>query len=281
MKQHVTACIDGSTLSTTVCHWASWAAERLQLPVNFMHVLERVQETGTLDLSGSIGLDARYELLEELVKLDEQRSRLMQEHGKTLLAEAKSLIAKSHPDLEISTSLRHGELAENLLEQEASLRLVIIGRQGEASQTLLSQVGSQLENVVRTLHVPILVSLDEFAPPRRIMVAFDGSETAHTALERIIKSPLFLNIPCDLVMVNSTEDALNEAKSLLHMASIAAEGYLLSGEIVPALLNHIREHEIDMIVMGAYGHSRIRQFLLGSHTSQMLAQSPIPLLLLR
>ncbi len=281
MKQHVTACIDGSTLSTTVCHWASWAANRLQLPVSLLHVLEKVQETGTLDLSGSIGLDARYELLEELVKLDEQRSRLMQEHGKTLLNAAKSLILKSHPELEVMTSLRHGELAETLFEQEASLRLVVIGRQGEATQSLLSQVGSQLENVVRTLHVPILVSLEEFAPPRRIMIAFDGSETAHNALERIIKSPLFLDLKCDLVMVNSTEDGLNEAKSLLHMAGITAEGYMLSGEVVPALLSHIRENDIDMVIMGAYGHSRIREFLLGSHTSQMLAQSPVPLLLLR
>jgi len=36
-----------------------------------------------------------------------------------------------------------------------------------------------------------------------------------------------------------------------------------------------------MIIMGAYGHSRIRQFFVGSTTTQMLARTTRPLLLLR
>ncbi len=281
MKQYVTACIDGSTLSKPICQWTSWVAHRLHMPVSLLHVLEKTESTGALDLSGSIGLDARYELLDELVKLDEQRARLLQEHGKTLLDAAKTVMQASKPDLEIQTCLRHGELAETLQELEASLRLVVIGRQGEETQTLLSQVGSQLESVVRILHTPILVALEDFTPPQRVMFAYDGSETSQRALERIVKSPLFSQMQCNLVMVNSSESELDAAKSMLHMADIEVQGFLLSGDIVPALLDHIRDYEIDLVVMGAYGHSRIRQFLLGSHTSQMLAQSPVPLLLLR
>ena len=39
--------------------------------------------------------------------------------------------------------------------------------------------------------------------------------------------------------------------------------------------------EQDLIVMGAYGHSRIRQFFVGSHTRNMVSHSKVPLLLLR
>lgn len=38
---------------------------------------------------------------------------------------------------------------------------------------------------------------------------------------------------------------------------------------------------IDLTIMGAYGHSRIRQFFVGSQTTRMLANSVTPLLLLR
>jgi nucleotide-binding universal stress UspA family protein len=35
------------------------------------------------------------------------------------------------------------------------------------------------------------------------------------------------------------------------------------------------------MIMGAYGHSRIRQLLIGSTTTEMMRKSKIPLLLLR
>ncbi|MDO2133227.1 universal stress protein [Escherichia coli] len=41
------------------------------------------------------------------------------------------------------------------------------------------------------------------------------------------------------------------------------------------------EHGVDLLVMGAYGHSRIRQFLVGSTTAHMLRTTTTALLLLR
>ena len=37
----------------------------------------------------------------------------------------------------------------------------------------------------------------------------------------------------------------------------------------------------DLLVVGAYGHSRIREMILGSTTTQLIAKSQIPVLLLR
>ena len=55
-------------------------------------------------------------------------------------------------------------------------------------------------------------------------------------------------------------------------------GDLLSGLVVALAL--IPE-AIDLTIMGAYGHSRIRQFFVGSQTTRVLASSITPLLLLR
>jgi nucleotide-binding universal stress UspA family protein len=100
-------------------------------------------------------------------------------------------------------------------------------------------------------------------------------------LTRLSISPLLLGIPCHLVMVGGEAEQLAEARTVLQNAGIEVEVYALTGDVESGLLEHIRQEQIDLVIMGAYGHSRLRQFFLGSHTSRMLSQSPVPLLLLR
>ena len=283
MKEQIIACVDGSRSTTAVCQWSAWVAPRLDAPVKLLHTLEKPANTDAGDLSGSIGLGSREELMVELIKLDEQRSRITQEQGKLLLAAAKDLFDSELPNdhaITIKTCLRHGNLVETLSDLEADTRLVIMGRQGEISSQV-HQVGSQLENVVRVLHTPILVSVGEFNAPQKIMFAYDGSETGKKVLERLTISPLFKGLSCDLVMVGGEYEQLISAQSLLHNAGIMTTTYQLKGDVEAALKEHIQHHQIDLVIMGAYGHSRLRQFLLGSHTSRMLSQSPVSLLLLR
>jgi nucleotide-binding universal stress UspA family protein len=45
------------------------------------------------------------------------------------------------------------------------------------------------------------------------------------------------------------------------------------------LQKFVDQHHVDLLVMGAYGHSRWREFVLGSATQSMLANPPIPLML--
>lgn len=53
-----------------------------------------------------------------------------------------------------------------------------------------------------------------------------------------------------------------------------------AGRPIGDVLNQfIAEHRIDLLIMGAYGHSRLREFVLGGATRSMLANPPIPLLL--
>lgn len=284
MKNQIIACIDGSRSATAVCLWSAWAAFRLEAPLKLLHVLEKSALPATADLSGSIGLGSREDLMYELIKLDEQRSRIANEQGKHLLSAAKELIlshAETEPArYEIKTCQRHGSLVESLTDLENDTRLVVMGRQGEISSQL-SQVGSQLENVVRVLHTPVLVPVGEFNAPQKIMFAYDGSETGQKALERLSISPLFKGLNCDLVMVGGNKEQLIAAQTKLHDAGIDTTPYQLQGDVEQALKKHIEMKQVDMIIMGAYGHSRLRQFLLGSHTSRMLSQSPVSLLLLR
>ena len=285
MKEQIIACIDGSNSTMAVSKWAAWTAERLNAPLKLLHVLEKnTSAIATDDWSGSIGIDSREELLAELVQLDQQRSKLAQEQGKHMLSLAKQLVMAHQP---VATAIvpkisqRHGDLLDALTDLEQETRLIIMGKQGQLSTKSHSQVGSQLESVVRVMHTPILVVQADFKAPRRVMVAYDGSETSRNILSRLTLSPLLHGLECDLVMVGGAREQLFGAQTMLQAAGINVEIHILTGDVEAALKNHIEKRHIDLLIMGAYGHSRLRQFLVGSNTTRLLNHSSIPVLVLR
>lgn len=280
----VIACIDGSSITLAVCDYAAWASRQMDAPLDFLHVLGRSEYPIPADLSGNIGLGSRETLLQELAELDEKRSRVALEQGRIMLAAAKErAIADGVPNP--TSRQRHGELVDTLLEFQSDIRLLVMGRQGEHGDSAGEHIGSHLENVVRTLHRPILVVPGDYSEPRRILVAFDGSATTRKAVEMVAASPLFRGLPCHVVMVGADKtearDQLDWARATLAGAGFEVTARMLSGQVEDVLCAYRTEHAIDLIVMGAYGHSKIREFLVGSTTTQLIRQAKIPLLLLR
>ncbi len=163
------------------------------------------------------------------------------------------------------------------------MRMLMMGKQGTTHVHEL--IGSHIENVIRTLANPIMVVQPGFQAPSRFLFAYDASPTAKKVLELIASSPLLKGLECDLVMVaepgDEHERQLAQAKQVLKSAGIKVTARLLQGEVVPVICLHATEVGCDLIVMGAYGHSRIRQFIVGSTTTGMLKTTRTSLLLLR
>ncbi|HAW39583.1 MAG TPA: universal stress protein UspA, partial [Pseudomonas sp.] len=133
-----------------------WASRRLGAPLTLLHVLDRQQYPMSGDLSGIIGLGSREFLLQELATLDEKRAKLALEEGRMMLDAARQrAIAAGVAQPECRQ--RHGDLVEALRDLQNETRLLVIGRQGEDSDDALQHIGSQLENVIRTMQRPILV----------------------------------------------------------------------------------------------------------------------------
>ncbi|WAE52846.1 universal stress protein [Stutzerimonas frequens] len=281
---HVMACIDGSPQAAAVCDCAAWASQRLGAPLRLLHVLDRRQFPVSGDLSGIIGLGSREFLLQELATLDEKRAKLALEEGRMMLDAARQR-ALSAGVAQPECRQRHGDLVETLRDLQNDTRLLVIGRQGEDSGDDIQHIGSQLESVIRTMHRPMLVTVGQFTPPRSLMLAFDGSATTLKGVEMLAASPLFKGLPIHLVMVGSEDDAvltqLNAARDALAAGGLEVHSAIRAGEVEPTLHAYQAEHGIDLLVMGAYGHSRIRQFFVGSTTTSMIRTTRTPLLLLR
>ena len=159
----------------------------------------------------------------------------------------------------------------------------MLGRHG--SDSAADHVGSQLERIIRIMHRPILVVPDEFSAPKSAMLAFDGSQTIQKGVQMLAASPLCRDLPIHLVMIGAdTADAaaqINSAERQLQDAGFATITAIRAGDVEQSLHAYQAANAIDLLIMGAYGHSRIRQFLVGSTTNHMIRTSTTPILLLR
>jgi nucleotide-binding universal stress UspA family protein len=180
---------------------------------------------------------------------------------------------------------RHGELEAMLVEQQPGVRLFVLGRRGESAEATQRDLGRNVERVVRALKKPILAVTEQFQVPRRVLIAFDGSAMARRGVGLVAKSPLFRGLPVHLLMsgkaAKESAKQLEWAKTTLEEAGFEASADLVPGDAERVIAQAVREREIDLLIMGAYGHSPIRTLLFGSKTSDLLRSARIPTLLLR
>ncbi|MFY0992849.1 universal stress protein [Halomonas sp. C05BenzN] len=284
MTEQVMAAIDGSQFSEGVCDYAAWASLALGAPLTFLHVNDNHLPPEERNLSGNLLAGGRERLLKELAQLDEQRAKVAQEQGRLMI---KASIERAVEDgvRDPSGRQRNGTLVETLEELADEIRLLVVGKRGETAHQDSGHLGSNLERVVRTLHRPILMVPATYKRPEKVMLAFDGSKTTRKGVEMLAKSPLFEGIPVHVVIVGAetgdNRSQLEWALKALRDEGHEAEGAIRAGEVEATLHAYQEEHGIDLLVMGAYGHSHIRHLLVGSTTSEMLRKSHIPVLLLR
>ncbi len=284
MTGKVIACIDDSRYAESVCDYAAWSVTRMQAPLSLLHVLDKDGYSMAQNFSGSIGLGAQETLLQELAGLDQQRARVALEQGKLMLQAAVQRLESSGIQ-HVETRQRHGELVDTLVELAPETRMLVLGKRGQRSASAHGHIGSHVESLIRTLHKPVLIAQQTFAPPQKIMMAFDGSLTMRKGVHIVAASPLFKGLPCHLVMVGAdTEVAraqLNDAAGVLDQAGFETSTAIVAGEADVALTQYQQQQHIDLMIMGAYGHSRIRHLILGSTTTAMISKTTISLMVLR
>ena len=284
-SQHILACIDGSAVTESICDYAAWYASKLNLPVGLMHVSD-VPVSFRRDLSGAIGINSRQFLLEELTQLDEQRAKVVNSYSNALVQDAKSHIQDNFGHVDIRIYQRHGKLLPAIEHFKADNRAIVMGRRGEDHKNSRINIGSQIETVARASDVPILICSEAFKEPSSYMIAFDGSKTAIKAVWLVARSPVLNGMKGHIVMINNQNDAakqsLSAAAAQLEAAGFNIDAHHLSAaDAVNGLLEFQLENNIDVMVVGAYGHSKLQQLFLGSTTTEIIASTLSPVILVR
>lgn len=125
-------------------------------------------------------------------------------------------------------------------------------------------------------------------PPERILVAWDGSREAARALNDAL--PLLARAK-EVALLIIDPQTLGERIGQVPGADIAAHlarhGIAVTVKTVPSggldpgdvLLSTAADEAADLLVMGAYGHSRLRELILGGATAHILKHMTVPVLL--
>jgi nucleotide-binding universal stress UspA family protein len=146
-------------------------------------------------------------------------------------------------------------------------------------------VGSHLESLIRTLKTPILVAPLAYRQPERFMIAYDGSATAQKVVDKVAASPLLKGLPAHILMVaedtGSNQAKLAKARDQLVEQGFAVSTAIRSGDVAEVICDYRKEHDIHLMAMGAFGHSLLRRFFVGSTTTRMIMEAQMPLLILR
>lgn len=282
--EFILAAIDASGYAPSVCKYAVWAAQRLSMPIELLHVVQRQDPvTARRDLSGAIGLGVKSDLMEELVRLSEEGSRAEIAKGRVLLAAGEQIVSGAGVS-DVTTLHRHGGVVETILEREETARIVLLGRRGIAHEFAPEHIGSMIERVVRASIKPVMVVPRAYSEPEHVVFAYDASPAAKRALERLANSPLFDGLPVTIVMAEAQGDTkraeLAEAEAAFAPGH-PVEAIIESGKaevVIPAAVGAVKN---PLLLMGAYGHSPIRNLIVGSTTTEMIRTVHVPVLLVR
>ena len=172
-----------------------------------------------------------------------------------------------------------------MAESETDADLIIVGKRGEAADFAKLHLGSNLERIARSSTKPVFVTARAFKPIKRFMIAYDGGTSAMKAVDHVARSPLFSGLECSLLMVGAESEEnlkrLSNAQATLEAGSFTVNANIAPGQAETVISNAVEEQGIDLLVMGAYGHSRIRSLIIGSTTSEMVRLCKIPVILFR
>ena len=249
---------------------AAEMAERHEGKVTGVYVLSRLILPGF----------ASFELSAEVYKRLDTEQRSLAEDAERQFTER---MAKTGGPYE--WRLMTGEPVDVVTESAHYADITIVGQTDPDDG---NSVGGMADSVVLGAGGPVLIwpYAGSFAvPAETIMLAWNGTREAKRALSDAL--PMLRQASKVIVLGIDTGDGRHipgaevSAHLARHGVTAEARHTLTSSEIAAgdALLSEISDHGASLLVMGGYGHHRMRELLLGGVTRDILRQMTVPVLM--
>lgn len=182
--------------------------------------------------------------------------------------------------IESSVETKAGIPGDVISRTASAHDIVVISRTGyspiaDAEESVDALVAPVIRGSVR----PVLVAGSEFREEsdiRNILVAYDGSSHASRALLAAAELAARPGVSCTLVTVTPSEELGREILApaeafLLHHGVKPNEQIAVSSKPSDVICGLATSGGYDLLIMGAYGHSPIREVLFGSTTERILS----------
>ena len=274
----VVACIDASPCINALAEAAAWIAQKTGRELVLLQVLDYYPASYHLgEISGVIGFESNAMLLKELAELEQKQSELALDYSNNLLGHISELIQEKY-GIKATQIQEKGDFLEQSFHVLNEQDIVLIGRVGERSAEKQKSIGSNVENFIRGAKCTVMTVGETFKPPTRFIFAYEDSPTCKDMMKRVAKSDLLKQLQCHLLYVGDHPEVLEIPTEFLHNAGLNVVVEYRYGDVAENILDYQNEHQIQLIVLGAYSRSKVRQFFLGSITTNIFRNSPVPLL---
>jgi nucleotide-binding universal stress UspA family protein len=279
MIKNILVAIDGSEHSRSATEHALWIAGRVNASVTALHVIDIVSIEGSFlhDISGSLGF-------EPYLDFSSKMREVLEERGRAMLAEFSERAAEANVRCE--TLMDVGVIANEICERARTADVVVIGHRGVNEKFSTGLLGGTAESVTRKCPKPLLVCPTQWKGGiQKPLLAYDGSQRSASAMQAAADFCVSFALPLAVAHVTRDEATgtrvLDEAKRYLASYAIQTSFASLSGHAPEQIVATIRSEGHDLLFIGAYGHSRIVEMVLGSTTEYVLRNAPCPVFLNR
>jgi nucleotide-binding universal stress UspA family protein len=208
--------------------------------------------------------------------------RALEERSQEILLEVQQRCAER--GVRCKTEIARGVPSQVICLEESTADVLVLGHRG-VSGKFQSILGSTAEAVIRCNNKPILISPHDYRPLERVLMAHDGSDHADRALQIAADLCVTLKKPLIVLSVHRNVEMGNaivrEAMEYLEPYELDAQPQVRHGHPADQILAVAAESDCRLIVMGAYGHTHIRETLIGSTTEEVLRKTSVPMLVVK
>jgi nucleotide-binding universal stress UspA family protein len=278
----ILVCTDGSRYSQVACQYAAWLAKMEDASILALYVtdLRLFEVPAVADLSGSMGIQPFEGMIAQLQEVESVKAKFVEEQAEAVFKEA---------DVADRAEFKHetGLLVDVVKGMADSVDLIVLGKRGENANFATEHLGSMLERVVRAVETPCFVNNRDFKAINRVAIAYDGSDSCQKAIDHIVAQKGFHGMQLHVLSCveghkeELASQRLAEVEDRFEAAGIQATYQTLNGVVETAIAEYVEDNAIDLLVVGAYGHSRIRELLIGSTTTELLRSCYVPVFCFR
>jgi len=271
----ITLGLDGSPHAEAALSHAIRIARATKGLVRGIHVVDRSMLDGVVvaDLSGSVGFQPFLNLSGEL------HDALVSAGGAILAAfEARAKEA----GIAYEAVLREGNVSDILAEEARMSDLAAVGSRGANAAHRRDLVGRHADALARRVPAPLLVAPAEYREFRSPLLAWDGSHKARKAMVMVAELAALFELPVRVVVASDDPDEgqalVAEAEEELRYRRVSVASKLRADHPDDAIFAEIADGA-DLVAMGAHGHGRVVELVLGSTTDRVLRAATVPVLL--
>jgi nucleotide-binding universal stress UspA family protein len=286
MIKYIVVPATGTAVDMPVFATALAVARQLSAHLEFLHVRLDVQTVLTAMASNDVSGGAGYDQMLESLEQDATTRQKAAETAFRDFCEQQNVPVSSDPATDLPSAelrMETGEEPTWLAAHGRAADMVVMGREREGDDTAMDTLEACLMETGR----PVLIA-PTVAPMSRSGVVAIAWKDAPEAADAVAAAMPFIELADRVVIMTVDEGRETDAVAserlrhalAWHHAHVEVKSLKPKGRAaVDVLLEAAAAAKVDLLVMGGYSHSRMREVIFGGFTRRVLHGADLPVLI--